>query len=46
MNREVFGGGKAFVADLYDIYSHGKVGGGFLIRNCLFNNREKKLHKN
>lgn len=41
MNREVFGGGKAFVTDLYDIYSHGKVGGGFLIRNCLFNNREK-----
>lgn len=41
MNREVFGGGKAFVTDLYNTRSHGKVGGGFLIWNCLFNNWEK-----
>ena len=45
MNRMVFGNGNTFVTDLYTVYSIGKVGGGFLMRDLLFNNHEK-MHKN
>lgn len=41
MNRELFGNGNTFVTDLYNVYSIGKVGGGFLIRYCLFNNHDE-----
>lgn len=41
MSRAVLGNGNTFVTGVYTVSSIGKVGGGFLMWELLFNNRDK-----